>query len=71
VARWEGLEGVVDFILVAGADCAVVHYLAEAVACFLGCDFGDVGLQTVRKWGRRPPMSHFKNTWKTAAVMRE
>jgi hypothetical protein len=53
VARWEGLEGVVDFILVAGADFAVVHYLAEAVACFLGCDFGDVGLADCEEVGSK------------------
>lgn len=29
------------------------------------------GAHTARKWGRSPPMSHFKKTWKTAAVMTE
>jgi len=53
VARWEGLEGVVNFVLVAGADFAVVHYLTEAVACFLGCDFGDVGLADCEEVGSK------------------
>jgi len=32
---------------------------------------GMTGLHTVKKCGRRPPMSHFKKTWKTAAVISE
>lgn len=26
---------------------------------------------TAKKWGLKPPISHFKNTWKTAALMSE
>lgn len=44
MARREGFKGVVDLILVTGADGAIVHDLAEAVACLLCCDSGNVGL---------------------------
>jgi hypothetical protein len=44
VTRWKGFERIVDLVLITGADRTVIHDLSEAVASFLRCDGGDVGL---------------------------
>lgn len=58
--RWERFERVVDFVGVASTDCAVVHYLSDAIARFLGCDGGEIGLADGEEVWPEPPYQPFE-----------
>lgn len=44
VARGKRFEGIIDLVLISGADCSIVHDLTQSISCFLESLSGDAWL---------------------------
>lgn len=43
MARWEGFEGIVDFVFITGTDSSIVHDEVETISSFLLSSDWDIG----------------------------